>query len=95
MESFVSKDRLTSWDFKSQQRKTPTEQTADGSPEDSHTVPVYDGPPHTLEIGCSDGAWCLNFKKEMPDWIVEGVDDTNHWSCVGNDIEFKYVYSEI
>ncbi len=44
-----------------------------------------------LEIGCSDGAWCLNFKRENPEWIVEGIDDTNHWSCVEKDHSIRYV----
>lgn len=33
-----------------------------------------------LDIGCADGKWCNRIKKEYPDWIVEGVDDTDLWS---------------
>ncbi|ESZ99332.1 hypothetical protein SBOR_0294 [Sclerotinia borealis F-4128] len=53
------------------------------------TVPVYQGPPRVLEIGCSDGSWCFKVKEDQPDWTVEGVDDTDHWSCVQKDIQLK------
>ena len=33
-----------------------------------------------LEIGCGDGEWCFRVKADHPDWIVEGLDDTDHWS---------------
>lgn len=39
---------------------------------------VYEGPPRVLEIGCGDGSWCFKLKEEQPEWIVEGVDDTDH-----------------
>jgi hypothetical protein len=92
VDSFVSKHRLTSWDFKSRNAKSPIDVTP-GEHHSTHSenvVPIYNGPPHVLELGCSDGAWCFNFKKEMPDWIVEGVDDTDHWSCIEKDLELKY-----
>ncbi len=50
---------------------------AEGTPEDSHGVPVYQGHSRVLEIGCSDGSWCFCFKEEQPTWTVEGVDDTD------------------
>ncbi|KAI9646813.1 hypothetical protein NHQ30_004812 [Ciborinia camelliae] len=53
------------------------------------TVPVYQGPPRVLEIGCSDGSWCFKVKEDQPDWTVDGVDDTDHWSCVQRNIELK------
>lgn len=91
VDSFVSKDRLTSWDFKSRNIKSPNEVSPGEKPSNhaENAVPVYSGPPRVLEIGCSDGAWCFNFKLEMKDWIVEGVDDTDHWSCIEQDLEVK------
>jgi hypothetical protein len=94
VDSFVSKDRLTSWDFQARNAKTPSELPSSEerpSTNAEKSVPVYNGPPHVLEIGCSDGAWVFKFKSDMPDWIVEGVDDTDHWSCVQHDLELRYV----
>lgn len=42
------------------------------------------------QIGCSDGRWCFKIKDDQPDWTVEGVDDTDHWSCVQRDVQLKY-----
>ncbi|KAL2068400.1 hypothetical protein VTL71DRAFT_16498 [Oculimacula yallundae] len=86
----IWRDRLSSWDFKGP--RSPT------SPKDSvekfetpvtHSVAVYKGPSRVLELGCSDGSWCYNFKIDQPDWIVEGIDDTNHWLCVERDVVVK------
>ncbi|PMD43585.1 hypothetical protein L207DRAFT_300657 [Hyaloscypha variabilis F] len=56
------------------------------SPDDGGAMPVYSGPSRVLDIGCSDGKWYHSFKKEQPTWIVEGVDDTDHWSCIDKDL---------
>ena len=61
------------WEFTP---KTPKELP----PDIMSNLCVYRGPPKVLEIGCSDGAWCFKVKEEHPDWIVEGLDDTDHWS---------------
>jgi len=79
-------ERLLSWDFKgaySTPKQVPT-------PEEPESIAVYHGPPRVLEIGCSDGSWCFKIKKLQPEWIVEGVDDSNHWACVHQDIKFRY-----
>lgn len=39
---------------------------------------VYNGPPRVLEIGCGDGTWCFKIREEQPEWILEGIDDTDH-----------------
>ncbi|KAI9049289.1 hypothetical protein LZ554_007135 [Drepanopeziza brunnea f. sp. 'monogermtubi'] len=80
----IWKDRLSSWDFKHAPRSPKAQEDI---PSETHSVAVYHGPPRVLEIGCGDGMWCFGFKKEQPDWFVEGVDDTNHWSCIDREIE--------
>ena len=77
----IWKDRASTWNFKPEEQPEP-EPTTETSP----LMPVYRGPPHVLEIGCSDGSWCVNFKKELPGWIVEGIDDTAHWSCCEENV---------
>ncbi len=64
---------LSLWDF---HPKSLGELPADGL----QNLHVYRGPPRILEIGCGDGAWCFMVKKAHPDWIVEGLDDADHWS---------------
>jgi tRNA G46 methylase TrmB len=65
--------RLTWYfDFKPISPTPDTESSTD-------SVSLNRDPPRVLEIGCSDGSWCMRFKKEQPNWIVEGVDDTNQW----------------
>jgi len=72
---------------------TPKEKLESGETpqEEKHNVAVYSGPPRVLEIGCSDGKWCFKVKQEQPDWIIEGIDDSDHWSCVQKDIEIRCV----
>lgn len=73
MDDGIWNHRLTSWDIRPGSPNTITE----GSPDESREVAVHRGPSWVLEIGCSDGSWCFNFKKEHTGWIVEGVDDTD------------------
>ncbi|KAK0099613.1 hypothetical protein ONS96_008113 [Cadophora gregata f. sp. sojae] len=84
----IWRDRLSSWDFRGP-RSPKVLKDNEESPTETHSVAVYHGPPRVLEIGCSDGGWCFIFKKEQPDWIVEGIDDTNHWSCIPRDVDIK------
>jgi hypothetical protein len=77
----IWKDRLSSWDFRT---SAPAAFT---SPcQGSYDIPVYRGSSRVLELGCSDGRWCFHFKNRQPGWIVEGVDDTDHWSCINRDV---------
>jgi len=55
-----------------------------------HNITIFKGPPRLLDVGCGDGHWCLCVKKQHPEWIIEGLDDTNHWECVHKDTNFKY-----
>ncbi|KAL5319974.1 hypothetical protein ACEPPN_013033 [Leptodophora sp. 'Broadleaf-Isolate-01'] len=80
--------RLSSWDFRGP-RSPKSLKEKDETPLETHLVAVYHGPPRVLELGCSDGSWCFNFKNEQPDWIVEGIDDTNHWSCIPRDFVLR------
>ncbi|KAG4027755.1 hypothetical protein MFRU_027g00480 [Monilinia fructicola] len=77
-------EKLSSWEY----RPSLSVKTTPVSGE-VRTVPVYQGPPRVLEIGCSDGRWCFKVKEDQPDWIVEGIDDTDHWSCVKKDVQLK------
>jgi hypothetical protein len=61
------------WDF---HPKT----TEELPPDVPHNLCIYRGPPKVLEIGCGDGTWCFKVKESHPDWIIEGLDDTDHWS---------------
>lgn len=79
--SVTYKERLSLWAL----RKL----SAPLSPRLETSPPVYTGPPRVLEIGCGDGDWCFKVKNQEPDWIVEGIDDTNHWLCVHKDVALK------
>ncbi|CZT46469.1 uncharacterized protein RSE6_06897 [Rhynchosporium secalis] len=125
----IWRDRLSSWDFKvAHSPKSLNNSIEKLETPDTHTIAVYQGPPRVLELGCSDGNWCFNFKLEQPDWyaigkpklslfsmsqgssedilshlsraseqlltpsayrIVEGIDDTNHWSCIAREVAVK------
>lgn len=74
-------NRLSSWDFRPQ---TPRQIE---HVEDYQAIALH--PRRVLEIGCSDGRWCRNFKKEYPEWIVDGVVDTNQWMCIKERTEGK------
>lgn len=80
------KGRLFSWDFTP---KSPHET----SPEESLNVRVYKGPSRVLEIGCGDGDWCCRVKSAHPDWIVDGLDDADHWSKKHPGKKFRYFHS--
>jgi hypothetical protein len=71
------------WDFRP---KTPEELPPDGL----QNLCVYRGPPRVLEIGCGDGSWCFMVKKAHPDWIVEGLDDADHWSKSKLGVNYRY-----
>jgi tRNA G46 methylase TrmB len=47
------------------------------------------GQPRVLELGCGDGNWCIRFENENPNWLVDDIDDTNHWLCVHKDLVLR------
>ena len=59
------------------------------TPEGLQMTLVYDGPPRVLELGCGDGSWCFASKERHPDWIIEGVDDADHWTKAWPHLTFK------
>ena len=77
--------RLSVWDFKSRSPKS-AKPNPDATPDETPIIAIYNGPPRVLEIGCGDGNWCFRSKKKYPEWIVEGVDDADHWSCQNENI---------
>ena len=70
----ISKERLSLWEFSELASQLSPRLTEGSGPL------VYNGPPRVLEIGCGDGTWCFKVKENHPDWIVEGIDDTDHVS---------------
>jgi len=54
------------------------------------STPTLRGQPRVLELGCGDGSWCIRVKAENQNWLVDGIDDTNHWLCVNKGLVFKY-----
>ena len=85
----IKGDRLSAWEFKPSASPNSARSVGGTSPDETPTVPVYCGPPRILEIGCGDGIWCFQVKKMYPDRIIEGIDDTDHWSCVHTDMVMK------
>ncbi|KUJ19771.1 uncharacterized protein LY89DRAFT_731026 [Mollisia scopiformis] len=83
VEDNIWSHRLSSWDLR---LRTP--KSASPSSVTSQNAPVY-GQRRVLEIGCSDGDWCFAFKKQQPDWVVHGVDDTDHWSCFDRGVPLR------
>ncbi|KAI8335542.1 hypothetical protein BC941DRAFT_430596 [Chlamydoabsidia padenii] len=39
--------------------------------------PQQEGERQVLQIGCGNGAWCIDCAKEHPNWFVLGLDDRN------------------
>ncbi|PQE16757.1 hypothetical protein CJF30_00003464 [Rutstroemia sp. NJR-2017a BBW] len=47
--------------------------------------------PLTLaQVGCSDGSWCFQLKSAHPDWMIDGIDDTDHWTCMNKDTDLRH-----
>jgi hypothetical protein len=88
----ILSDRLSAWEFRPTSSPKSAKSASATTPEETPTVAVYNGPPRVLEIGCGDGIWCFQVKKQYPDRIIEGVDDTDHWSCVHTDVQMRYVF---
>ena len=91
----ILSNRLSAWEFRPSSSPKSTKSGSGTSPDETPSVAVYSGPPRILEIGCGDGIWCFEVKKKYPDRIIEGVDDTDHWSCVHKDIKLRYALMEI
>lgn len=71
-----SPQRFTTW-----QLTPPTSPWSKLTPGTAcQSIPIYCGPPRILELGCDDGSWCMLAKEKKPDWIIEGLDDTDWWS---------------
>jgi tRNA G46 methylase TrmB len=77
-------DRVSSWEYQPRPVDNMT-------PDELQKVRVYTGPARILEIGCANGAWCFKMKEDYPDWIIEGLDDVDHWSKVRPDLLLRYV----
>lgn len=83
----LKEHHLTSWIFQSPASSKTVEMafpTTDGI-----IVMPPPGPPRILCLGCGSGTWCFLVKSVNPNWVVHGVDDTNHWLCVHKDVPFK------
>ncbi len=60
-----------------------------GTPDGAQVTLVYTGPPRVLEIGCGNGSWCFASKYRHQDWIIEGIDDADHWTEARPDLTFR------
>ena len=92
---FIEKDKAVKDLFALSWRFNASEVTSEVTTELKDNIVVFKGPPRLLDICCSDGHWCLAVKKEHPEWIVEGLDDSNHWECVHKDVNFKYDHLQL
>lgn len=82
-----SQNTLSSWEMTQPHGR----RMSDLTPEEQHAALVYTGPPRVLEIGCSDGRWCMSVKTEQPKWFVEGVDDKDLWNPPPGKSRYRYV----
>jgi hypothetical protein len=87
--SCVWSARVSAWEFRPRSPNPVTSAPGTSPGETPAAVGVYHGPPRVLEISCGDGSWCFQVKAKYPDWIIEGVDDTDHWSCVKKDMVLR------
>lgn len=81
----LKKHHLTSWIFQSPASSKTVEM--EPTPEGINVAPR--GPPRVLCLGCGSGTWCFQVKSANPNWVVHGVDDTNHWLCVHKDVPLR------
>ncbi|KAF8866037.1 hypothetical protein BDZ45DRAFT_796270 [Acephala macrosclerotiorum] len=77
--------RLSLWDLRLRTPKSSTPKSSVAS----YNPPVYCGQRRVLEIGAGDGNWCFSFKKQQCDWVVDGVDNTDHWSCFDRGVPLR------
>ncbi|KAF4626436.1 hypothetical protein G7Y89_g11719 [Cudoniella acicularis] len=90
--TFKWQPNLSSWIF----QYPSTKDLEPTSTPDLPLFPVSRNPPRVLELGCGDGIWCLRAKNENPSWVVHGLDDSNHWLCVHEDLNLKdFMISEV
>ncbi|PQE12091.1 hypothetical protein CJF31_00000257 [Rutstroemia sp. NJR-2017a BVV2] len=80
-------ERISSWKYEPDiSKKNPPSAT----PEEKRTATVCQDPPRVLEVGCSDGSWCFQLRNAHPDWIIDGIDDTDHWTCMNKDTDLRH-----
>ncbi|CAG8962129.1 hypothetical protein HYFRA_00005173, partial [Hymenoscyphus fraxineus] len=79
---------LTSWVFQSGSSPVGVDH-GQPTPAEGINVQAPRGPPRILNVGCGSGTWCFRVKSANPNWIVHGVDDTNHWLCVHKDLPLR------
>ncbi|PQE22217.1 hypothetical protein CJF32_00004579 [Rutstroemia sp. NJR-2017a WRK4] len=91
--------KISSWEYEPEIcMKNPPSAT----PEEKRTATVCQDPPRyapstppllplTLaQVGCSDGSWCFQLKNAHPDWVIDGIDDTDHWTCMNKDTDLRH-----
>ncbi|RDW89466.1 hypothetical protein BP6252_01498 [Coleophoma cylindrospora] len=82
----VWKGPLTVWYWR--QSSSSTAQPI-GTKSEERRVNEANKTPRVLELGCSDGHWCFKLKAENPGWLIEGLDETDHWSCIERGAEYR------
>ncbi|TVY76004.1 hypothetical protein LSUE1_G005491 [Lachnellula suecica] len=76
--------QFSSWLF---EPPSPGSETPISAVSETLPSPTPNSQPRVLELGCGDGKWCLKVKKEFPSWLIDGIDDTNHWMCIHPDLK--------
>jgi hypothetical protein len=78
---------LSAWDYSS--FPLSPDLSPPPSPDGGQIVVVYNGPPRILEIACGNGSWCFTTKEYHEDWIIEGIDDADHWTEKHPELIFR------
>lgn len=82
--------QVSAWEFRPRSPKSVISAPGTSPDEAPAAVAVFNSPPRILEIGCGGGSWCFQVKAKYPDWIIEGVDDTDNWSCLKQGMVLRY-----
>jgi methylase of polypeptide subunit release factors len=85
----LKEHHLSFWAY--QQPNSPKQEYQEHLAPETQIQPSAVGAPRVLDLGCGSGSWCFHAKFEYPNWIVHGIDDSNHWLCVNKGVELRSV----
>jgi SAM-dependent methyltransferase len=86
--SLIAKEHhLSFWAY--QQPGSPNQEHQEHLASEKRRQPSSVGAPRVLDLGCGSGSWCFHAKSENPNWVVHGIDDSNHWLCVNKGVELR------
>jgi predicted RNA methylase len=87
--SFIARNGLKEHHLSYWQYQQPSSPSQEFIALENH-VETNVGPPQVLDLGCGSGSWCFTAKSENPNWIVHGIDDSNHWLCVHKGVTIRF-----